>query len=165
MMDKSRLLNYIKIGNSNIEQIAAVLGDVQLAQSGAEGEWSVKDTIAHIAYWQQREADYLNNARGGGSDRAYDPDYNVDAINSWIQVNSRGRSAHDILAEYRKSYQELAEEIGRLSQSDLDATSEYPWTEGDTLSNTLAEETYKHVAEHLKPIRQWMEFVQGVPAR
>ena len=164
-MDKSRLLNYIRIGNSNIEQIFAALNDAQLSQPGAEGEWSVKDTIAHIAYWQQREADFLNNARGGGSDRHYDPDYNVDAINAWIHVNSRGLSAHDIMAEYRKSYQELIDEIGRLSQSDLDEMTKYPWTENDTLWNTLAEETYKHVAEHLKPIRAWMEVVRGVAAR
>jgi len=164
-MDKSKLLNYIRVGNSNIEQIAAALNDVQLSQPGAEGEWAVKDSIAHIAYWQQREADYLNNSRGGGSDRAYESDYNVDAINAWIHVNSRGRSAHDIMAEYRKSYQSLTEEISHLSQADLDSTNKFPWTEGDTLWNTLAEETYKHVAEHLKPIRHWMEFVLGVSAR
>ncbi len=164
-MDKSRLLNYIRVGNSNIEQVFSALNDAQLSQPGAEGKWSVKDAIAHIAYWQQREADFLNNARGGGADRQYDPDYNFDAINAWIHVNSRGRSAHNVMAEYRKSYHELIDEIGRLSQSDLDDTIKYPWTENDTLWNTLAEETYKHVAEHLKPIRAWMGLVRGVAAR
>src|SRR5215469_1570226 len=52
-MDKTTLLNTIQMDYAQFESLIAPLSEAQLCTAPFEGEWSIKDSMAHIAVWEQ----------------------------------------------------------------------------------------------------------------
>src|SRR5215470_767962 len=52
-MDKTTLLNTIQTEYAQFESLIAPLSETQLCTAPFEGEWSIKDIMAHIAVWEQ----------------------------------------------------------------------------------------------------------------
>src|SRR5260370_19503772 len=52
-MDKTTLLNTIQREYAHFESLVAPLSETQLCTAPFEGEWSIKDIMAHIAVWEQ----------------------------------------------------------------------------------------------------------------
>jgi hypothetical protein len=159
-MNKDRLLKYVQIAYADIEQTVSTLNDIQMTQLGVEGEWSMKDLIGHLTYWQQREANFLKQARGLTVDRHY-PNVDVDSQNSIAYAENRNRPLDEILEDYRRSYRDIVEEVKALSEADLMETKRFAWTEGEELWGSIAGETYLHAGEHMPAVRKWLDQVQG----
>lgn len=162
-MNKNHLLKYIHATYANVAQAVAEMNAVQLSQPGAADEWSVNDIIAHLAYWQQQEADHLKEAHGDSVERYAPQGMDVDSMNRIIFAQNRGRDWLDILEDFRQSFLDIVAEIERLSHEDLAETQRYAWTEGEPLWKSIAGETYEHANEHLTAIRQWIRTVKGTP--
>src|SRR5688500_15635628 len=114
-MNKERLLKYIQMAYANVEQAVAELSSSQVNEPGADGEWSAKDLIAHLAYWMQREADSLKTTRGETIERFYDQRMSVDAANRLVYAQNRDREIDEVMHDYRQAYHDLVEEISHLS--------------------------------------------------
>src|SRR5438105_9365299 len=52
-MDKTTLLNTIQTERLHFESLIAPLSETQLCTATLEGQWSIKDILAHIAAWEQ----------------------------------------------------------------------------------------------------------------
>src|SRR5207248_5470776 len=52
-MDKTTLLNTIQTEYAQLESLVAPLSEAQLCTAPSEGEWSIKDIMAHVAVWEQ----------------------------------------------------------------------------------------------------------------
>jgi hypothetical protein len=52
-MDKTTLLNTIQTEYAHFESLVAPLNETHLCTAPFEGEWSIKDIMAHIAVWEQ----------------------------------------------------------------------------------------------------------------
>jgi hypothetical protein len=55
-MQKSELINHMQTTRTELENLLAPLTPAQLTTAGVAGAWSVKDLLAHIAWYQQQEA-------------------------------------------------------------------------------------------------------------
>ena len=51
-MTKSELLNQIRTERGQLEETLARLTHAQMLLPGVDGEWSVKDALAHISTWE-----------------------------------------------------------------------------------------------------------------
>src|SRR5262249_54248648 len=83
--------------------------DVELAEverahmslPSAAGEWSVKDLIAHVTWFEREMVDLLRDRALAGSDLWMLPQ---DKRNAAIYAENRDRPLDDVLAEARRVY-------------------------------------------------------------
>src|SRR5215470_6970157 len=64
-MDAKELVGRIHATNIELELLASGLSVAQMNQPGAVGSWSVKDVLAHIAFWERYMANILRAAQRG----------------------------------------------------------------------------------------------------
>jgi hypothetical protein len=58
-MNRTTLLDTIQKEHARFEAIVAPLNEEQLCSPTLEGQWSVKDIMAHIAVWERLCAGWL----------------------------------------------------------------------------------------------------------
>ena len=152
-IDKATLLNNVRSGRSRLDALLAGFTDEQMARAGVEGEWSVKDVIAHIT-WHEREIVNMLRTRSleeGVSSELWGLPTNE--RNQAIYDTHRDRPLQDVLAESRQVYAELGELLAGLSEADLTDPGRYkdmpaewqPW-------KLIAENTYEHYHDHAETI-------------
>jgi len=82
-----------------------------MEQPGVNGEWSMKDLIAHLYYgWQSKLIASIQAAQRGEPEPP--PPWPAhlhtdDEINAWIYEINKGRSLREVLDESRQSFQQL----------------------------------------------------------
>ena len=152
-IDKATLLNNVRSGRARLDALLGSFTDEQMARPGVEGDWSVKDVIAHIS-WHEREIVRMLKARsleeGVASEWWGLPTHER---NRAIYDSNRDRSLQEVLAESRQVYAELGELLAGLSETDLTDPGRYkdmpaewqPW-------KLIAENTYEHYHDHATAI-------------
>ncbi len=152
-IDKATLLDKVRSGRSRLEALLATFTGEHMAQPGAEGEWSIKDHLAHIT-WHEREVVNMLRARsleeGVGSDLWGLP---LHERNRAIYDSNRDRSIEDVQAESQEVYAELSQLLEGLSEEDLTDPGRYKDMPGDWKPwRLIAENTYEHYYDHAEDI-------------
>ncbi len=111
--------------------------DERLEEAGACGDWSVKDLMAHVAYWDDR-AVYVADTLGAGDE--------LDPID-WQEVNIQE-------AALRSSWtvEESRREMQAAHDRLLEALDRHP----DLDASIVRENTYEHYDEHADDVRAWL---------
>lgn len=127
--------------DANWQEFMSVLDSVpedRLEEAGACGEWSVKDLMAHMAFWDDRAA-LVADALGAGKE--------TEPID-WQEVNTREAAlrAGWTLEESRK---EMIAAHERL----LDAVERH----SDLAPDVWKDDTFEHYAEHADDIRAFLK--------
>ena len=159
--DKADLLERIRRTRADLEQAIRRLSPAQLVAPGAAAGWSVKDHLAHIAVWELGLAALLQRRLRYAAMEVDEATYlrGADAINETIYERNKGRSAPDVLAEFRRAHQELLAAVGGLTEADLLKTYSYYQPDepgedsGAPIVRWIAGNTYEHYAEH----QEWIE--------
>jgi Mycothiol maleylpyruvate isomerase N-terminal domain len=111
----------------SLQQAIEGISDERMAEPGVAGEWSVKDLLAHVAYWD-------------------DPDL-PDSGGDWQPINERVASerANWSLAEVRNNLTETHERMltALRAKPDIDP--------GQVIGD------WEHYDEHAAEIRAWRE--------
>ncbi len=63
--NKSRLLTLMDTGYTEFTTLIAPLNATQLTTPGVDHQWSIKDILVHLAFWQHHLLDYLQAAIQG----------------------------------------------------------------------------------------------------
>jgi hypothetical protein len=118
-MKKSELLNWLQEEYRQWEVLLDQIGPERMEQPGVNGDWSMKDTVAHLTGWQPRVTANLQAAQRGESEPP--PSWPAhlqtdDEINAWIYESNRGRSVREVLDESRQVFQQLRNVVGRLPE-------------------------------------------------
>ena len=112
----------------------------QAAEPGYNGDWSVKDLMAHIGSWFAEAATMLEQMRMGTYTRER---LDVDGLNErWFQT-WRSQDLPVIKAELLAARARMLEEWDRLPEVDSEAKR---W---------FSEFTVEHYEEHLPSLREW----------
>ena len=109
-MNKSELLDWLRDDYRQWEELLEQIGPERMEQPGANGDWSMKDIVAHLTGWQPRVNANLQAALRGESEPP--PPWPAhlqtdDEINAWIYESNRGRSLREVLDEADRSFQQL----------------------------------------------------------
>ena len=155
-VSKERLLEELRAGRERLEATLARVSEEQLTAPGAIGDWSVKDLLAHLIFWEQTPVRALR-AEARGERGELPSDESVDQLNARAVAERRERPPAEVLAEFERSYHELLEVIAPLSDAELNDPSRYAWTEGKPLWRIIAGESYLHYREHDEEIRAWLD--------
>ena len=154
-MSKAAFLEALQTGRAQWEALLAEVDEARMIQPGVEGKWSIKDIIAHIA-WYEREMVGILQARA------------LDGSSLWVLPNAErnaaifdqncGRSLQEVLTEARRVYAELLEATQRLTDDDLIDPSRYRHMPADWVPwKVFADNSYEHYLAHIPAIRVWLD--------
>lgn len=153
-MEKSELLQKMSQSRSQFEALIAKFSDEQMLRPVLPGGWTVKDALAHIAWWARR-AHLVTTAVVKGNEPEYSLDESdVDGVNLRAFQENRLRPLTDIRAEEADSYRNLWALVESLSPDDLNNPDRFAWTKGSPLSVVVEWNTFGHYEEHLSDLRK-----------
>jgi hypothetical protein len=109
-MKKSELLNWLQEEYRQWQVMLDQIGPTRMDQPGVNGDWSMKDIIAHLTGWNRHLANRLKAAQRGEPEPP--PPWPAhlqteDEINAWIYETNRGRSVREVLDESHQLFQEI----------------------------------------------------------
>ncbi len=151
-MNKDDLLQAIHDCHAEIEACCAAATEAQLTCCpGPQTDWSIKDLIAHLTYWEQDMLAHVGNSALG-----FVPPGEVDAVNVRVFETNKDRPLAEIQADFRRSLEQIDELVGCLSDAELNRTDRAP--KPMALWQYIAEETYEHYRDdHLPDVRAWAQ--------
>jgi len=109
-MKKSELLKWLQEEYQHWEVFLDQIGPERMDQGGVNGDWSMKDIVAHLTGWQPRLIAGLQAAQRGEPEPP--PPWPAhlqteDEINAWIYESNHGRSVREVLDETHHVFQQL----------------------------------------------------------
>ena len=157
-MKKSELLNWLQEEYRKWEEFLDQIGTTRMDQPGVNGDWSMKDIIAHLTGWNRWLVIRLQAA--GRSDPEPPPPWPAhlhtdDEINAWIYEANRRRSVREVLDEMHQVYQQLLAAIESLPE-ELRIEQEWRlvWLNGQRFP---AGEFFDHFHDDHEPdVRAWL---------
>ncbi len=101
-MNKLELIKWLREEEQKWELLLAAIGETRMAQPGVNGDWSMRDIIAHLTGWQRWLVARLQAAAAGQAEPP--PPWPADLkaeeeINAWIYAANRQQSVRCVLDE------------------------------------------------------------------
>jgi hypothetical protein len=109
-MQKSDLLKWLREANQQWEALLDQIGEARMDQPGVNGDWSMKDIVAHLTGWNRNLVARLQAALRGEPEPPSPWPVELqtdDEINAWIYEANRGRSVREVLDETHQVNQRL----------------------------------------------------------
>jgi uncharacterized protein (TIGR03083 family) len=153
-MTKRELIKAIRKGRAEFEVALAGLTPEQMTARGAEGGWSVKDTLGHVAVWESRLVTILYSIERGVAPKVIRA-AEVDKFNAESLAEQRDRPLERVLADFHAVHAQLLKRLEAVPERDLFDPSRFGWMEGEPLARMVAGDTFEHYAEHRPAIEAW----------
>ena len=152
-MKRAELVNHIRATRREFEALLGDLNPRQMTQPGVSGQWSVKDILAHIAWYESEEADFYGEINVEGSPLWKVPQ---EPRNQILFEQNRDRPLEEVLADFRQAHERLLNVIERLSEEDLATPGRFPGTSVEWPPwRKIAVHSCHHDREHVDMIRVW----------
>jgi hypothetical protein len=132
------------------------LSDEAVLEAGVVGEWSVKDILSHLIAWEAEQVKLLWQAKQGiQPNTVHFSDRSVDELNAAWYAEFKARPLDRILADFQAVRKQTERRVNSYSDKDLNDPQRYPWLQGFSLWEWVANDSFKHEAEHAAQIRAW----------
>jgi hypothetical protein len=157
-MDKTTLLDKIRTRQAEFEALLATLNEDQLTTPGVNGDWSIKDILAHLVAWQKRTLAYLDAAARQGEPgvESISSDAEMNDLNARFYAGNKSRPLADVMTDFKNTSARVVAAVEALSADDLFAPDRFTWLRGDPLWEQVAGNTYEHIDEHIGSIQAWL---------
>ncbi len=154
-MPKATFMDLVRNGRAEWDALVAQIDEAQMTEPGVEGEWSVKDIVAHVTWYECEMVSVVQARALVGSDLWGLP---LEARNAGVFAEIRNRPLPEVLTETYTVFQQLMAGLQTLTGEDLNEASHFtemplewkPW-------QVIASNTYEHYPDHLRAIRAWRE--------
>ncbi|MEZ4732974.1 MAG: DinB family protein [Caldilineaceae bacterium] len=154
-MTKRELLARMQSTRQELETLLAQLSPDQLMHSKVTGEWTVKDMLAHIAWYQAEEVEFFGETGVAASPLWATPQ---EARNELLFAQNRERPLDEILAAFRTAFTRFLVVVEGLTDDELNQPGRFPETSTEKLPwQAIAVHSYEHDREHIAMIRDWMQ--------
>lgn len=149
-MNKRDLLNKLDRAWASLKESYLELSDEQLVQSGVTGDWSVKDILAHVSWWEEEALKHLPYILQGGTPARYSVVYGgIDAFNAQMTELKRELSLSEVRQQLDITHHKLVEYIQSVPDDQLTSETRF--------RRRLRLDTYSHYPIHAQAIREWRE--------
>ena len=153
-LNKAAFLEAARSARQVWNELLSGIDTEDMNQGGAVGEWSVKDTIAHISWFEREMAELLETKTLVGSDLWNLP---TDERNKAIYQQYCEQPQDKTLSESKTSFERLISAIEALEDDELSDPSGYKNMPPDWVpSQIIAQNSYEHYQHHSTDIREWM---------
>ncbi len=147
-MKRQQVLDRLAAAWQEFEESYAGLRNAQLLQPGVTGEWSVRDIIAHVTWWEEEALKHLPVIREGGRSPRYSTTYGgIDAFNALMTEQRRSLSLATVMQQHNYVHAALVDYVAQSPQA--------LFTTETRFRRRLRFDTYGHYAIHASAIRNW----------
>jgi hypothetical protein len=150
MMNHAQLIVKLDKAWDAFHAAYAGLSDEQLLKPGVTGDWSVRDILAHVSWWEQESLTHLPQILQGIRPPRYADLYGgIDAFNAQMTELRRGLSLSEVRQELEETHRQLVVYVQSVPAEAI--ASETPFR------HRLRLDTYSHYPIHTQAIREWRE--------
>lgn len=156
---RHRLLARLAAGRAELLTVLLELDAGVLTQEPFLGQWTVKDTLAHIAAWDHWEHRQMRRMLGDEPPE----DVAVDSFNALVVAEWRDRPLADVVRELQDARSSWTAWLGDLTDEVFFQSR--PFHDWDWAFPNCLEIQWEHDAEHTAQIAAWREghgFASGV---
>ena len=147
-MKRPQLIDRLAATWADFEDSYAGLNDEKLLQPRVTGEWSVRDIIAHVTWWEEEALKHLPVIREGGRSPRYSSMYGgIDAFNAMMTERRSNLTLATVLQQHDEVHAVLVAYV-------TDAPEEL-FARDTRFRRRLRFDTYGHYPIHAKAIREW----------
>jgi uncharacterized protein (TIGR03083 family) len=144
---KTDILEHVHATHNEFSEALAQIPPERMTLPGVNGDWSVKDVLAHISWWERHLLRRLHTGQDDLYRPGVDPRAATDTANAEIFAASHERPLQDIRAEFDASYQEL---LNALETLPAELATE------DETYQVIGADTFGHYPEHTAMLRAWL---------
>jgi hypothetical protein len=150
---RAQLLERIDKAWRAFKESYAGLSDAELVVPGVTGAWSVKDTIAHVTWWEEEALTHLPLILEGGRPPRYSVKYGgIDAFNAQMAEQKERLSLAEVLRERDATHRRLIDYLQTVPEDQIATETRF--------RRRLRLDTYGHYPKHADAIREWRELDQ-----
>ena len=147
-MASRRLLEQMDDAWNGFTASYAGLTEAELLEPGVIGNWSVRDIIAHVTWWEEEALHHLPTILAGGRAPRYSTTYGgVDAFNALKTREKAGLSLAEVLREQTDVHERLVRYVMTISESELARAGRF--------RRRLRLDAYGHYPKHAVAIQRW----------
>ena len=149
-MTRAQLLTRLDAAWVAFQASYAGLSDEALLEPGVVDDWSVKDVIAHVTWWDEEALRHLPLILAGGRPARYSVTYGgIDAFNALMTGQKGDLSLDDVRRQADDTHRRLVDYIQTVPEDQF--------TRETRFRRRLRLDTYSHYPLHTAAIREWRE--------
>jgi hypothetical protein len=147
---KDKLLTKLEQTWSAFTESYAGLTDEQLLAPGVTEDWSVKDILAHVSWWEAESLKHLPEILLGIQPPRYSVTYGgIDAFNAQMTELKRSLTLREVLQQQEEIHTKLITYLRSVDEEQFAATTRF--------MRRLGWDSYKHYPIHAQAILAWRE--------
>jgi len=157
-MERTELLDQVAAGWYEWLALLSTLTPAEMVRPELPGGWSVKDAIAHIAFYEEWVGTFVATRVWPPAKHPSLETPDMDARNDAFFALNKDRALDDVLAESHRVHQQLVNAIAALTDEEyhdrelLGTPPDEEWA----LEKMIDGNTFKHYLEHAEVIREWL---------
>lgn len=155
--DKQTMLKLVREGREELQAFLAGFDEEQSIESHPPDGWSIKDMMAHIAFWEGHALERFREAGRGEIPQMFGniSDEEMNRINREALEAGRARTLEEVRAEFQRIHKELWSELEAMPESRDDGWWTV-WPEPKVPWLLAKYNTYHHYEEHTTTLRESM---------
>ena len=153
-MSQEGLVKQIREDRQSFAALWQNLSDEQMTQRpGPQADWSVKDLIAHIVWWENFMIWRIKDKLSGGEGKR---EKSIDDYNVQIFENNKDGDLPDILREFEDNLRKVVAFVETLSDEQINDTDVINIS-GEALLHYLIGDTFGHYDMHRDDLQSYVD--------
>lgn len=147
---KAEILDQIRAMHQPLEAVLAQVNRDRMCEPGVNGEWSAKDVLAHITWWEQHLLRRLRSGRDELDQRyPQEDDLSVtDRVNADVFAAKRDCPLTEVRADFDASYREVLAVVEAMADDALAS---------DEVYEAISWDTFRHYPTHTAMLTAWLK--------
>ena len=147
-MRKEQFINKIEQAWAAFQDSYVGLTDEQMMEPGITGDWSVRDILAHVTWWEAEALKHLPLILQGGRPPRYADLYGgIDAFNAQMTERKRRQKLSEVRYQHEKTHTRLLEYLQSAPEDQFISETRF--------RHRLRLDTYSHYPIHTQAILDW----------
>lgn len=150
------LLARLAAERANLLSLLLGLSETQLTTAEPVPGWTVKDLLAHVAFWDGFHANRMQKVVDGRIQEIMEigDDSDMDAFNAKLLADQKGMPLEQAIAMMQKERSGFMQLLKRVSDEELQSQVRLSWG-WRTYMRVWARWRYQHDLEHAQHIQEW----------
>jgi hypothetical protein len=154
-MTQQEILERIRTTRAGFARLWEGLTEAQMVQRpGPQSDWSVKDLIAHIIFW---ETFMTRSITAILHSEAPLPSDDYDTINARVFEENKDRALADVLTQFKSNLADAEQVILNLTDEAINDPNHFPKRSGRPVINLIYGNTFGHYEEHAPDLKRYVD--------
>jgi len=155
-MNKYELKEKIHFNRTRLDDAISKISEDRRIMPILHGEWSVKDLIGHLGFWEERAVSLFSILKSG---KEVEPDENTDEVNKEAIKNLSKKTYIELQKFEETAFNQVISLIENASEQELFDAGYFPVTGGSSFAEILSGDTWEHFDEHYSELLAWLKRV------